>query len=124
MPNLTIHTKSLTLKEVKELTADLSGLEGIESATCLPDIVGKPQYRSSPMAGIPEFHIVLRFVDGAALGIGAAAAEHLYKKTGEALVDKTLDWFKARFTNTSVVEVGATLYGPDDKPIKKISRTR
>jgi len=76
------------------------------------------------MAGIPEFHIVLRFVDGAALGIGAAAAEHLYKKTGEALVDKALDWFKARFTNTSVVEVGATLYGPDDKPIKKISRTR
>ncbi len=124
MPNLTIHTKSLTLKEVKELTAELSELDGIESADYLPDIIGKPQYRSSPMAGIPEFRIVLRLVDGAAFGIGVAATGHLYKKAGEALVDKALEWFKARFTDTSVVEVEATLYGPDNKPIKRISRAR
>jgi hypothetical protein len=124
MPNLTIHTKSLTLNEVKELMAELSVMDGIESANYLPDIIGKPQWRTSPMAGIPEFRIVLHRAEGAAFGIGAAATNHLYQKAGEALVDKAVDWFKARLTDASVVEVGATLYGPDDKQIKKISRTR
>ena len=52
------------------------------------------------------------------------ATRHIYKKAGEALVDRVLDWFKARFTDSSVVKVEATLYGPDDKPIKTISHTR
>jgi hypothetical protein len=123
MPNLTVHTKSLTLKEVQELTEELSHLEGVESADYLPDIMGKMQYRS-PMMAIPEFRIVLRLAEGAALGVGIEGTRHLYKRVGEALVDKALDWVKARFTNMSVVEVEVTLYGPDDKPIKKITRTR
>lgn len=76
------------------------------------------------MARIPEFRIVLRLAEGAAFGIGMEATRHFYRKAGEALADKALEWFKARFTDTSVVEVEATLYGPDDKPIKKISRAR
>ncbi len=63
MPNLTIHTRCLTAKEVKELTAALSIMDVVESADYRPDVIGKLQDRS-PMMVLPEFHIVLKLVDG------------------------------------------------------------
>ncbi|SDG00920.1 hypothetical protein [Terriglobus roseus] len=131
MTQIRIETDGLTPKEAMELAQIIQGFEGVEAAQFSPIKPGSMQYRSFPMApqaALAVWHVVVHLAEigtaGAALGVGKAAAEHAYKKVGEAIVDKAWDAIKAKFTGKSVVDVGVKLYGPYGELIKEITGKR
>ncbi len=115
MESVRIETDGLTLKEALALQSVLDGVDSVAGTSFMP-VPGGVQHKSfGPQAGIGTFHILVRFIEGAALGTGTEAARHLYRKVIESVVDKAWDSVKTRLSGSSTVEVGVRLYGADGK---------
>jgi hypothetical protein len=80
------------------------------------------------MASVAKVEIVVHLAGKAlqftGVGITIAAGKHLYSRIGEKLVDELWSYMTEKFSGKSAVPVESTLYGPDNKPIKKISGKR
>ena len=117
-----IETNGLTVKEVRELETVLRASTGVEEARLTPFSPGlPPKHLPGLQANVAQvLHLLFRVADGAALGVGATASTHLYRKMGEAAVDKVWAAVALKLSGKSSNAVGVTLYGPDGKVIKDL----
>ena len=134
MSRLKIDCSGLSYQEAQQLAEYLRAVEGVErvsSPSTSRDQGVNPSTGAAIdiNAAIEHLRLLVRVaestvVGGAGLRLGAKVADAVYKKVGDAIIDKVWEWVKTMFSAERAAEVKIRLYGADGKLIKKTKRKR
>lgn len=123
MPEMQIRGRGFSHEESQELAealAEVPGVKAVHAPNALP-----PGAIQATVAHLSLMIILAEnLAKDTALGVGAAASAHAYKKVGEGVVDATWEWLKRTFHGGSDEEVSVEILDEYGKPIRRLSGRR